>query len=193
MQAVATSTAAPAHVCHHTATQVIAATATTVPSPGEWRQPAGISSYADEVQATVRQRPVPGGPRHYRTRIRSLGPIVGLIPPAILGVLALLLLNGSTGAARGVTGFGLALFAAPGLLFVGAPLSTGSGVYLLAIAASAVLWLAIGVVAARRATRSPAPTWRDFWREWAWPAAGVWLGVIVALLVADLVLGKALF
>src|SRR4249920_2202844 len=63
-----TSTAAPAQVCHHTATQVIAATATTVASPGGWRQRDGISSYADVVQATVRQRPVPGGPRQYRTR-----------------------------------------------------------------------------------------------------------------------------
>lgn len=146
------------------------------------------------MQATpTYSRPVPGGPRHYRARIRALGPLASLVPPAVLGLIALVLLHGSTGVGRGVVGFALALFAAPALLAVGAPLSTGTGVYALAIAASAVLWLMIGVIAARRATRSPAARWADFWREWAWPAVGVWLGVIVALVIADLALGKALF
>jgi hypothetical protein len=146
------------------------------------------------MQATVTsRRPVPGGPREYRARIRTFGPLASLGPPAVLGLLALLLLNGSSGVGRGVSGFVFALLAAPALLVVGAPLTGGAGVYLVAAAVSAVLWLGIGVIAARRATRSPAPRWRDFWREWAWPAAGVWLGVGVALVIADLVLGKALF
>ena len=146
------------------------------------------------MQATVSsRRPVPGGPRHYRTRIRTLGPLASLVPPSVLGLLALLLLNGSESAGRGVSGFVLALLAAPALLAFGVPLATGAGVYLLAALASAVLWLVIGVIAAARATRSPAARWSDFWREWAWPAAGVWLGVAAALVIADLVLGKALF
>jgi hypothetical protein len=146
------------------------------------------------MQATVSsRRPVPGGPRHYRSRIRTLGPLASLAPPAVLGVLALLLLHGSESASRGVPGFVLALLAAPALLAFGVPLTAGAGVYLLAALASAVLWLVIGVIAAARATRSPAARWRDFWREWGWPAAGVWLGVGVAFVIADLVLGKALF
>lgn len=136
---------------------------------------------------------MPGGPRQYRARIRTFGPLASLVPPGVLGLLALLMLNGSTSAGRGVPGFLFALLAAPALLVFGAPLAGGAGVYFLAAAVSAVLWLAIGVVASRRATRSPAPRWGDFWREWAWPAVGVWLGVGVALLVADLALGKALF
>ena len=146
------------------------------------------------MQATVTsRRPVPGGPREYRNRIRALGPLASLAPPAVMGLLALLLLNGSTSAGRGLPGFLLAILAAPALLVFGVPLTSGAGTYLAAALLSAVLWLAIGVVASRRATRSPAPRWSDFWREWAWPAAGVWLGVVVALLVADLALGKALF
>lgn len=116
-----------------------------------------------------------------------------MIPAAVMGLLALVLLHGSTSTGRGIPGFALAVLAAPGLLAVGVPLATGTGRYGLAIAASAVLWFAIGVIAARRSTRSPVATWRDFWREWAWPAAGVWLGVGVALGIAKLTVGGALF
>ncbi len=132
------------------------------------------------------------GPRAYRARLRFLGPFLALVPAAVMGVIALTMLHGNTSLAKGVGGFALAIFAAPFLLAAGVPLSTGSGTYLLAVLASAALWFAIGVLAAFRATRSPVATWRDFWREWAWPAAGVWIGVGVALLVADLVLGRTL-
>lgn len=133
------------------------------------------------------------GPRAYRTRLRVLGPIAALIPAALMGLVALLMLRGNTSLARGVGGFALAIFAAPGLLAAGVPLSTGASTYFVAIVASAALWLLIGVLASRRATRSPVATWRDFWREWAWPAAGVWIGVAAALGVADLLLGRTLF
>jgi hypothetical protein len=144
------------------------------------------------MQANPPYRPVHGGPRAYRTRVRSRGPIVGMIPAVVMGLVGLLLLHGSTSTTRGIPGFALAVLAAPGLLVAGVPLTTGAGRYALAIAASAVLWFAIGVVAARRSTRSPVATWRDFWREWAWPAAGVWLGVGVALGIAKLMVGGAL-
>ena len=52
---------------------------------------------------------------------------------------------------------------------------------------------ALGTVAARRATRRPVATWRDFWREYFWLAGGVWLGVIVALVLVALVLGRPIF
>jgi hypothetical protein len=128
----------------------------------------------------------------YRSRVRALGPLLSLLPATVMGLLAIALLHGSTSTARGVGGFALAVLAAPGLLAAGVPLSTGGGAYALAIAGSAVLWLAIGVLAARRATRPPVASWRDFWREWAWPAAGVWLGVLVALGIARLSVGSAL-
>ena len=51
----------------------------------------------------------------------------------------------------------------------------------------------IGAIAARRATRVPVASWRDFWREYLWLATGVWLGVVVALIAVNLVFGRALF
>lgn len=132
------------------------------------------------------------GPRAYRARLRMLGPLAALMPALVMGAVALLMLRNNSSLARGIGGFALAIFAAPGLLAAGVPLSSGASTYFVAIVASAALWLLIGVLASRRATRSPVATWRDFWREWAWPAAGVWIGVAGALAVADLVLGRTL-
>jgi hypothetical protein len=136
---------------------------------------------------------VPLGPRSYRSRLRGSGPLVALLPPAALGLVSLAMLHHNTSLARGVAGFAAAVFAAPGLLVVGAPLRTGSGVYTAAIVGSGVLWMLIGVVASRRATRSPVASWRDYWREYLWLAAGTWTGVVAALVAVDLVFGRALF
>lgn len=138
-------------------------------------------------------QPVPLGPRAYRSKLRGSGPLVALIPPGVLGGFSLLLLSSHTSLVRGVAGFLTAVLAVPGLLVAGAPLRSGRGVYLGAIVGSAVLWMLVGAVAARRATRVPAASWRDFWREYLWLAVGVWLGVIVALAAVNLVFGRALF
>jgi hypothetical protein len=66
-------------------------------------------------------------------------------------------------------------------------------VYLGAIVGSALLWMIVGAISARRATRLPVASWRDYWREYVWLAAGVWLGVVVALVAVNLVFGRALF
>src|SRR3954452_23541735 len=89
-------------------------------------------------------QPVPLGPRAYRSKLRSVGPLMALVPPAILGAISLLLLRHHTSLVRGAAGFLTAVVAAPGLLVVGAPLRSGRGVYLLAIAGSAVLWVGLG-------------------------------------------------
>ena len=138
-------------------------------------------------------QPVPMGPRAYRSKLRGSGPIVALLPPGILGVVSLLLLRGHTSLVRGVAGFLTAIFAAPGLLVAGAPLRSGRSVYLGAVVGSAVLWMIVGAIAARRATRMPAASWRDYWREYVWLAAGVWLGVVLALGAVNLIFGRALF
>jgi hypothetical protein len=135
---------------------------------------------------------VPQGPRVYRARLRRLGPLLGLLPPAALGGAAWFLLRNNTSTMRGVGSFLLAALAAPGLLMMGVPLSSGDQVWLVGIGSSALLWLLVGVVASRRATRTPAASWRDFWREYLWLAGGVWLGVGGALLAANLILGRAL-
>ena len=138
-------------------------------------------------------QPVPMGPRAYRSKLRGSGPFVALLPPGILGVVSLLLLRGHTSLLRGVAGFLTAIFAAPGLLVAGAPLRSGRSVYLGAVVGSAVLWMIVGAIAARRATRMPAASWRDYWREYVWLAAGVWLGVVLALGAVNLIFGRALF
>lgn len=136
--------------------------------------------------------PVPLGPRAYRRRIRGLGPLVALVPPAVFGLVAWWCLRDHTSAMRGTVGFVAAVLAAPVLVATGVPLTTGRPAYLAAVAASGLLWLLLGVVAARRATRSPVATWTDYWRELAWPAVGVWAGAGVSLVTANLLLGGAL-
>lgn len=131
------------------------------------------------------------GPRWYRSRIRTRGPFVGLVPPLIVGGVALLLLNLGDSARTGLGGLVLGVFAAPGLLAVGAPFSS-SDLYPIGIAGSAVLWLAVGFIASRRATRNPMARWSDFWRDYAFMAAGICLGAGIALGVARIVLGEAL-
>ena len=135
---------------------------------------------------------VPGGPRHYRERIRRRGPVLGLVPPACAGAIAWLLVHSNGGTLRGVVGFLLAVMAAPTLLMAGIPLATGTPLTLLALAAGALLWFALSTVAARRATRTPVATWADFWREYAWLAGAVAAGAVLALVAANLVLGRAL-
>ena len=137
--------------------------------------------------------PVPLGPRAYRTKLRGSGPIVALLPPGALGIVSLLLLRGHTSLTRGLAGFLTAVLAAPGLLVVGAPLRSGHSVYLGAVVGSVVLWMIVGAISAHRATRHPAASWRDYWREYLWLAVGVWIGVVVALIAVNLVFGRALF
>jgi hypothetical protein len=128
----------------------------------------------------------------YRTRIRRLGPFLALLAPGVLGGLAWVLLRNNESTLRGVGSFLLAVLAAPMLLVAGVPLTAGQPVRVAAVAASAAMWLLIGVVASRRATRAPVASWRDFWREYLWLACGVWLGVVGALVAANLLLGRAL-
>lgn len=131
------------------------------------------------------------GPRWFRTRIRSRGPFLAVVPPAVLGALALISLNLGDGKASGYAGLLLGVFAAPGLLAVGAPFSSAS-VYPIGVTISVLLWLIVGVITAHRTTRDPMATWSDFWRNYSWLAGGIWVGVLVALAVARFVIGDAL-
>lgn len=130
------------------------------------------------------------GPRAYRRHVRRRGPWAGLLLPALIGLMAMMLLRNNTEAWRGIAGFLLAIVAAPVLLVSGAPLTTGHS-YTLALLASAALWVLLGTIAARLATRTPVATWRDYWREFLWLAGGVWIGIVVAMLAANLILGGA--
>jgi hypothetical protein len=81
--------------------------------------------------------------------------------------------------------------AAPGLLFAGAPFADDSS-YPMAVVASIPMWLVLGWLASRRATRSTVASWRDYWREMTFLTIAVVLGAIVALAAATSVLGESL-
>ena len=68
--------------------------------------------------------------------------------------IALLALEFFDGKLSGYVGLIFGVFAAPGLLVVGVPFS-GDEVYPIGITLSVLLWLIVGAVAARRATRNP--------------------------------------
>jgi hypothetical protein len=131
------------------------------------------------------------GPRWFRLRIRSRGPFLAVLPPLALGVFALLVLRLFDGKLSGYVGLVCGVFAAPLLLAVGAPFSDSS-LYPIGVALSAMLWLIVGAVAARRTTRNPMASWGDFWRTYSWLAGGIWLGAAVALLIAKYSVGQAL-
>jgi uncharacterized membrane protein len=118
--------------------------------------------------------------------------VVALLLPGVLGVFGLLMLRNSQSTARGIGGFVAAVLAAPLLPAFGAPIRSGKSVYLLAVVGSAVVWLAVGALAARRATRRPVATWGGYWAEYLLLALSVWVGVVLSLVAANLVLGRAL-
>lgn len=123
------------------------------------------------------------GPRWYRRRIRFWGPFAALVLPGVIGLIAygsLQLFDTSWSGAVGLLG---GYLAAPALLAVGAPFADRS-IYPLAVVASAVLWLLVGLLASRRATRNPMATWDDYWRHYLWMVFGIWVGVAIALGVA---------
>ncbi len=136
-------------------------------------------------------RPLTEGPRWYRARIRGWGPFLALVPPGIAGTIAYLSLRYSDTAWSGAVGLLGAMLAAPGLLVVGAPFGNRD-LYLLAMLASGLMWMLIGWVAARRATRNPFATWGSFWQHFGWMLVGIWAGVFVALAIATYSLGDSL-
>lgn len=136
---------------------------------------------------------MPDGLATHRRRVRSLGAFAGLVPPGVLAAIGGALLWGSNTGARGLPGFVLLVLAAPVLPLVGVPAEGDPTRYLLATGTSALLWLAIGWVAARRATRLPVAGWAEWRREFFPLAIGVWVGAIAALVIAGSMVGLGSF
>lgn len=109
--------------------------------------------------------------------------------PGILGVIAFLSLQLSDTSWSGLVGLVGGYFAAPGLLVVGAPFADRD-VYPLAVLGSAFLWLIVGFVASRRATRNPMATWADYWRHYLTMLIGIWCGISLALVIATVQIGN---
>lgn len=129
------------------------------------------------------------GPQWYRERIRKLGPFVALVLPTLMGATGMAILRWSEATWSGSVGLLGGVLGAPGLLIAGAPFGD-RGLYPAAIAGSIVLWLVVGFVASRRATRHPMATWTDFWRHCIPMTLGIWVGAAIGLVVAALVVGE---
>jgi hypothetical protein len=132
--------------------------------------------------------PVPAGPVAYRRRLRAGGPLAALVIPGLALLAAVLIwrLYPCTGldcVKSGAGGWALAALALPTALVAGMPFEAGTLRYTLMLISSGAVWGGLGYLAARRATRSPVASWRDWWREYLWMLGGVWAGVVVALLV----------
>jgi hypothetical protein len=117
------------------------------------------------------------------------GPFVALVIPGLLGAIAYLSLQMSDSSWSGPVGLIGGYFAAPALLAIGAPFADRE-IYPIAAAASAVMWLLVGVLASRRATRNPMASWSDFWRHYSWMLAGIWVGVGIGLAIATVRVGS---
>jgi hypothetical protein len=136
----------------------------------------------------VRRRPrvggVRGGVADYRRRPTST--FVALIIPAMAFAAACVLwrlvpcTSGVCVETRAPAWL-LAALAVPTALLGGVPFEGGLPRYAIIGATSVVVWLLLGWLAARRATKSAVASWRDWWREYTWLLLGVWAGVVIAL------------
>ncbi len=144
-----------------------------------------------ENRATTGDVPLTAGPRWYKRRIRTLGPLFGLVPMAVLGAIALIALQVPESRPAGTVALVAGTSAAPGLLVAGVPFADDSQ-FPLAIVASIPLWLVLGLIAGFRATRRPIATWSDYARELIYLSLAVIVGATVALFVAAAVVGEPL-
>lgn len=147
---------------------------------------------SESITASPMTDPVFEGPAWFRVRIRRYGPWLALVLPAVLGLGAVAVLEFADGLASGVVGLILGVCAAPGLLVLGAPFESGDVTYIGGIAISIGLWLVIGVIASRVATRNPVASFTDFWRAYRWLAVGVFVGVLAALGASALLVDQSL-
>jgi hypothetical protein len=126
---------------------------------------------------------VPYGHHYYRRQLRRLGPLVALIPAAVLlaatGLARLVLRCPAAGVCttRAVTGWLLPALALPTAVPFGLPIESGQQRLLLVVLTSAALWIGVGYLATARATRSAVADWRRWVGEFAWMAMAVWIGV----------------
>ena len=121
--------------------------------------------------------PVYEGPRWYRERIRRYGPLLALVVPAVLGAVGRVRARPVRRPGERVDRADPRRLRGARPAVVGVPFASSDTWYPIGIALSVPLWLVVGYLAARTATRNPVATWRDFWRAYRWLAVGVWVGV----------------
>lgn len=131
--------------------------------------------------------PVPDGPVAYRRRVLRWGAAMGLVVPAVAMVIAVGLyrLSPCDGVAcvQDQGSWVLAAMALPTALLWGIPLEAGGGRYVAATVTSALVWAALGHLAARRSARRSVVTWRTWAGEYAWFVVAMWVGVALGLVL----------
>lgn len=133
-------------------------------------------------------RVVPDGIIANRTLVRQRGALVATASAVGLALFALVLIA-LPGALTGVVGFLLLMAALPTMPMLGVPATTGATIYVLGFVTSVGAWLALGHVAAVRASRRAIVDWSDWRREFVPLALGLLLGGVLALVIGGLVLG----
>lgn len=135
--------------------------------------------------------PVFEGPLWYRGRIRRFGPYLALLVPLALWLLDIVVRSVLSGRIRGWSTLLLRLSAAPGLLAVGYPFALESERFI-GVLISVPIWMIVGFVAARVATRNPVAVFRDYWRSYAWLAGSVAVGAVTAIVLGGLLTNTSL-
>lgn len=128
-------------------------------------------------------------------RIRTFGTLAALIAPGVAALVGALLwliapANGLSGAVPSLIAYLLALLAIPTVLATGLPFYGEGWRIAAAVVSSALLWLALGRLAAGRATRDIDAGWREYAVEIATMTVAVWAGVLVGLLAMAVILNR---
>lgn len=127
---------------------------------------------------------VPDGIEHHTQMVRTYGALASLVPMAVLGAISAVMLWGSQSTVRGIAGFVLAVLACPTLAIAGLPIRSGTSAWLIAVVSSALVWMVLGFVAARRSTLRAVSSWPEWRREWLRLAVGLWAGAFIGFGIA---------
>ena len=133
-------------------------------------------------------RVVPDGIIANRMLVRQRGAVTAAGLAASIGLVGAVLLA-LPGSLTGIVGFLLLVAALPTLPMFGVPAVAGGTIYLLGVLTSLGAWLALGHVAALRASKRAVVDWTDWRREFVPLALGLLLGGVLALIIGGLVLG----
>jgi hypothetical protein len=142
------------------------------------------------VTAAARSAPVRGGPVAYRLALRRKGPFLALLVPLGLAAFGYVVWTASAGIRPALIVWFLAVLAMPTAMLVGLPLFASTATLWAGVASSALVWWLLGRYAARRPTRSPIATWRDWWREFVVLTLAMWAGIGGGLLAMAFVLSR---
>ena len=115
---------------------------------------------------------------------------MALLLPLAMAVIGSVIWTGSDGIRPALIVWFLGALALPTAVLVGLPLFASTATLWAGVGTSAVVWILLGRYAARRATRAPIATWRDWWREFAVLTVAMWGGIGAGLLLMAFVLSR---